>query len=104
MFQRSSITGQNNTIRGIRQRVLLAAAFAALVCFLAAGGFWHYHDPNTEAACPICQVAHMPITGPVAQPSLIILRTAVALAPKAEANLYTAPGLFPTSSRAPPIA
>jgi hypothetical protein len=84
--------------------MLLAAAFAALVCFLAAGGLWHYDDPSTAAACPICQVAHMPITGPVAQPSLIVVRTVVALAPQVEANLYTAPGLFPTSSRAPPIA
>jgi hypothetical protein len=84
--------------------MLLAAAFAALVCFLAAGGVWHYDDPSTAAACPICQVAHMPITGPVAQPSLIVVRTAVALAPQAETILYVAPGLFPNSSRAPPIA
>jgi hypothetical protein len=98
------MTRRENSIHGIRRRVLLAAAFAALVCFLAAGGLWHHDDPNAAAACPICQVAHMPITGPVAQPCLIILRIAVALAPQAEANLYTAPGLFPTSSRAPPIA
>jgi hypothetical protein len=91
--------------RGIRQRVLLAAAFAALVCFLAAGGLWHHHaDPNAEAACATCQVAHLPVTGPVAQVSLIVVRTVVALAPQAEANLYVAPGLFPSSSRAPPIA
>jgi hypothetical protein len=98
------MTRRSNSIRAIRQRMLLAAAFAALVCFLAAGGVWHYHDSNTEAACPICQVAHMPITGPVAQPSLIVVRTVVALAPQAEAILYVAPGLFPNSSRAPPIA
>jgi hypothetical protein len=91
-------------VRAIRQRVLLAAAFAALVCFLAAGGLWHHDDPNAASACPICQVAHMPVTGPVAQPSLVVARTAVALAPQAEAILYVAPGLFPNSSRAPPIA
>jgi len=90
--------------RAIRQRLLLAAAFTALVCFLAAGGLWHHDDPNTAAACPICQVAHMPITGPVAQPSLIIVRHVVALARQAEASLYVTPGLFPSSSRAPPIA
>jgi hypothetical protein len=98
------MTRRENSISGIRQRVLLAAAFAALVCFLAAGGLWHHDDPSAAAACPICQVAHMPITGPVASPSLIVLRIAVAIAPQAEANLYVAPGLFPTSSRAPPIA
>jgi hypothetical protein len=95
---------RENSILELRRRVLLTAAFAALVCFLAAGGLWHHDDPSAAAACPICQVAHMPITGPVAQPSLIVLRVAVALAPQAEANLYAAPGLFPTSSRAPPIA
>jgi hypothetical protein len=91
-------------VRAIRQRVLLVAAFAALVCFLAAGGLWHHDDPSAAAACPICQVAHMPVTGPVAQPSLIVVRTVVARAPQAEANLYAAPGLFPSSSRAPPTA
>jgi hypothetical protein len=83
--------------------VLLAAAFAALVCFLAAGGLWHHDDPNAAAACPICQVAHMPVTGPVAQPALIVVRIYVALAPQADEILYVAPGLFHTSSRAPPI-
>jgi hypothetical protein len=88
----------------IRQRVLLAAAFAALVCFLAAGGLWHHDDPNAASACPICQVAHMPVTGPVAQPAPVVMRTVVAPAPEAEAILYAAPGLFPSSSRAPPTA
>jgi hypothetical protein len=46
----------------------------------------------------------MPVTGPVAKPSLIVVRTVIALAPQAEPNLYAAPGLFPTSSRAPPTA
>jgi hypothetical protein len=88
----------------VRQRVLLVAAFAALICFLAAGGLWHHDDPNAASACPICQAAHMPATGPVAQPAPVVMRTVVALAPQAEAILYAAPGLFPSSSRAPPIA
>ncbi|MGB6428987.1 MAG: hypothetical protein WBF06_00265 [Candidatus Acidiferrales bacterium] len=88
----------------IKQRVLLIAAFAALVCFLAAGGLWHHDDPNAASACPVCQVAHMPVTGPVAQPSFVVSRHVVALAGQAEAILYVSPGLFPTSSRAPPIA
>jgi hypothetical protein len=92
------------SVRGFRERVLLVAAFAALICFLAAGGLWHHDDPNAASACPICQVAHMPVTGPVAQPSLVVVRTVVALAPQAEAILYVAPGLFPSSSRGPPIA
>jgi len=90
--------------RAIRQRLLLAAAFAALFCFLAAGGLWHHDDPSAAAACPICQVAHMPITGPVAQPSLVVVRQVVALAPQVAVILYVAPGLFPNSSRAPPFA
>ncbi|MGB6199729.1 MAG: DUF2946 family protein [Candidatus Acidiferrales bacterium] len=97
-------TRRDNSIREIRQRVLLVAAFAALFCFLAAGGLWHHDDPSTAAACPICQVAHMPATGPVAQVSLVVMRSVVALAPQPEANLYAAPGLFPSSSRAPPTA
>jgi hypothetical protein len=97
-------TRRDNSVCEVRQRLLLAVAFAALVCFLAAGGLWHYDDPSAAAACPICQVAHMPITGPVAQPSLVVVHTVVALTPQAAANLYAAPGLFPNSSRAPPIA
>jgi hypothetical protein len=98
------MTRRDNSLSAIRHRVLLVAAFAALVCFLAAGGLWHHDDPNDAAACPVCQVAHMPVTGPVAKPSLIVVRTVIALAPQAEPNLYAAPGLFPTSSRAPPTA
>lgn len=95
---------RDNSICGIPSRALLAAAFLALFCFLAAGGVWHHDDAASAAACPICQVAHMPVTGPVAQPTLAASRTAIALAPQAEAILYAAPGRFPSSSRAPPIA
>jgi hypothetical protein len=98
------MTHRNNSMHGIRQRILLAAAFVALVFFLAAGGLWHHDDPNNAAACPICQIAHMPVTGPVVQPSLIVARTVAVLAPQAEAILYVAPGLFPTSPRGPPLA
>jgi hypothetical protein len=98
------MTHRDNPTHMMRQRVLLIAAFAALVCFLAAGGLWHHDDPNAASACPICQVGHMPVTGPVAQPSLVVARTVVALAPQTEEILYAAPGLFPTSSRAPPVA
>jgi hypothetical protein len=91
-------------VRGFRQGVLLAAAFAALLCLLAAGGLWHHDDPNTAAACPICQVANMPATGPVVQPVLVVVQIAVAIVPQAEAILYAAPGLFSNSSRAPPLA
>jgi len=97
------MTRRDNPVRTLYQRTLLAAAFAALVCFLAAGGLWHHHDAGGEASCPICQVAHMPVTGPVVQPAIVMVRIFVALAPQAEAILYVAPGLFPTSSRAPPI-
>jgi hypothetical protein len=90
--------------RGFRQSLLLAAAFAALVCLLAAGGLWHHDDPNTAAACPICQIANMPATGPAVQPVLVVVQIVVAIVPQAGAILYAAPGLFPNSSRAPPIA
>jgi hypothetical protein len=107
MTRRENSMGQcaaSSPERGIYSRALLAAAFAALVCFLAAGGLWHHDDPNAAAACPICQVAHMPVTAPAAQPSLIFVRTYVALATQADEILYVAPGLIHTSSRAPPIA
>ena len=97
------MTQRNNPVRAPYQRTLLVAAFAAMVCFVAAGGVWHYHDPGGETACPICQVAHMPVTGPVVQPVLVVVRTVVALASQAEEILYAAPGLFHSSPRAPPI-
>jgi hypothetical protein len=98
------MTRRENSVRAIRQRLMLALAFAAMICFLAAGGLWHHDDPSTAAACPICQVAHMPVTGPVAQVCLVVGRAVVAAAPQTEAVLYVAPGLFPSTSRGPPLA
>jgi hypothetical protein len=86
----------------LHRRLLTCAALLALLCALAAGGIWHYDNPGAEAACPVCQVAHMPVTAPVAPPVLAGLRLIAQAAPQARTNCYTSPELARASSRAPP--
>ena len=63
---------RHNTVDRFRQRALIGAALLAMLCAVAAGGLWHYDSPGTEAACPVCQVAHMPVTSPVVPPVLLV--------------------------------
>ena len=93
-----------NSVSGLRMRLLTGAALLALLCALAAGGIWHYDNPGAEAACPVCQVAHMPVTAPVAPPVLAGLRPAAQFVPQVGTIRYAAPELARASSRAPPSA
>jgi hypothetical protein len=92
----------DNSLSELRTRLLTGAALLALVCLLAAGGVWHHHEPGTEAACPVCQVAHMPVTAPVAPPVPVTLCAIAIRAPLSGTILYSSPELARASSRAPP--
>ncbi len=92
----------DNSLSELRTRLLTGAALVALFCLLAAGGVYHHHEPGTEAACPVCQVAHMPVTAPVAPPVLVGLCAIALRAPQSGTILYSAPELPRASSRAPP--
>ncbi len=93
---------RHNTVDRFRQRALIGAALLAMLCAVAAGGLWHYDSPGTEAACPVCQVAHMPVTAPVAPPVLLGLRTLEARTPPTGTTRYSSPEIPLASSRAPP--
>jgi hypothetical protein len=93
---------RDNPLSELRTRLLTGAALVALLCLLAAGGIYHHHEPGTEAACPVCQVAHMPVTAPVAPPVPVTLSAIVLRAPQSGTILYSSPELARASSRAPP--
>ncbi len=93
---------RDNSLSELRTRLLTGAALLALLCLLAAGGVWHYDAPGTEAACPVCQVAHMPVTAPVAPPVPVTLCAIALRAPLSGTILYSSPELARASSRAPP--
>jgi hypothetical protein len=96
------MNSRSDTVGKFRQRALIGAALLALCCALAAGGLWHYDNPGTEAACPVCQVAHMPLTGPVAAPALSVSIPVTLPAPEAREFRYRSPSRSRASSRAPP--
>ncbi|MGO9640648.1 MAG: hypothetical protein ACLP1Y_04995 [Candidatus Acidiferrales bacterium] len=96
------MASRDNSFAELRKRALAGAALLALFCALAAGGVWHYDKPGTEAACPVCQVAHMPVTAPVAPPVLVGLCAVALRAPQSGTILYSSPELPRASSRAPP--
>jgi len=39
----------------------VTAALAALLPGAIGASFWHIDTPGSEATCPICHVAHMPV-------------------------------------------
>ncbi|MGO9640644.1 MAG: hypothetical protein ACLP1Y_04975 [Candidatus Acidiferrales bacterium] len=98
------MTSRDNSFAELRKRALTGAALLALFCALAAGGIWHYDKPGAEAACPVCQVAHMPVTAPVAPPVLVGLCPIALPAPQGVTIRYSSPELARASSRAPPSA
>ncbi len=50
----------NNHLRWLRFAAL-AVALAAIFPIAIGAGFWHTDAPGSDAACPICHVAHMPV-------------------------------------------
>jgi len=98
------MTAPPNSFPELRTRLLTGAALLALLCALAAGGIWHYDSPGAEAACPVCQVAHMPVTAPVTAPVLAGLCPVAVPTPHVGTIRYTSPELARASSRAPPSA
>jgi hypothetical protein len=87
----------------LRQLALTGTALLAMLCVLAAGGFWHYDaTPEAAAACAVCQVAHMPVTGPVVAPALVVTNAVTLYAPEIREILYSSPNRSRASSRAPP--
>jgi hypothetical protein len=50
------------TVRISKSKAFLLAAALAAMLFVASGAsLWHVDAPGSEATCPICHLAHMPV-------------------------------------------
>jgi hypothetical protein len=82
--------------------VLLAAALAAMLFLASGASLWHVDAPGTEATCPICHLAHMPVlrglvTGTLIEP-VVVARIVLV-----EAQVvHAAPVALDSPPRAPP--
>lgn len=84
-----------------------AAAFiaACVAILLVASGisFWHTDTPGSEATCPICHVAHMPVL-PGTSTNVLSTPNVVAWVEPAEVQVsHSAPAGLDSPPRAPPV-
>jgi hypothetical protein len=81
---------------------VLAAACAAIVLVASGISFWHTDTPGSEATCPICHVAHMPVL-PGTATSVLSTPNVVAWVEPAEVQVsHSAPAGLDSPPRAPP--
>ena len=77
---------------------------ACIAILLVASGVWLWHTdaPGSEAACPICHVAHMPVLPgmPARVPS--VFRVVASVAPAEARSSHSAPVDLAAPPRAPP--
>jgi hypothetical protein len=80
---------------------VLAAACIAIVLVASGISFWHTDAPGSEATCPICHVAHMPVLlGTV--PGISTLSVVAAVAPVEIRLSHSAAVDLASPPRAPP--
>jgi hypothetical protein len=81
---------------------LLAAACAAILLVASGISLWHTDAPGSEATCPICHVAHMPVL-PGTATSFLSTPGVVAWVALAEAQIsHSTPARPDSPPRAPP--
>lgn len=81
---------------------VLIAACAAIVLVASGISFWHTDAPGSEATCPICHVAHMPVL-PGTATSVLSTPKVVAWVVLAGARVsHSAPAGLDSPPRAPP--
>ena len=82
--------------------VALAAAGTAIVLVASGIWLWHTDAPGSEATCPICHVAHMPVL-PGTLTNVLSVLCVVASIALAEVRLtHSVPVGFAAPPRAPP--
>jgi hypothetical protein len=80
----------------------LGAACVAMVLLAIGTPFWHTDTPGSEATCPICHLAHMPVL-PGAAATVLSTPTAVAwVVPAGTQITHAAPAALDSPPRAPP--
>jgi len=101
MFRDGPIGSRCRSLRWLHATVLIAACAAILL--VASGiSFWHTDAPGSEATCPICHVAHMPVL-PGTATSVQSAPKVVAWVVPAEARVsHPAPAGLDSPPRAPP--
>src|SRR5579863_1708607 len=101
MFRDGPFDVQRKFLRWLHAAVLVAACAAILL--VASGiSFWHTDAPGSEATCPICHVAHMPVL-PGTATSVQSAPKVVAWVVPAEARIsHSAPAGLDSPPRAPP--
>ena len=90
------------SLRWLHAAVLVAACAAILL--VASGiSFWHTDAPGSEATCPICHVAHMPVL-PGTATNVLSTPKVMAWVVPAEARVFTfrTPQGLDSPPRAPP--
>jgi hypothetical protein len=91
----------NNHFRWLRLAAL-AAALAAIIPVAIGAGFWHTDAPGSDATCPICHVAHMPVLPGIAA-SVLIAPTVIARFVAAEKQAaHSLSSTLDSPPRAPP--
>jgi hypothetical protein len=95
---------------GVRRRSLcwfrvavLVAACAAVVLMASGIWLWHTDTPGSQAACPICHVAHMPVLLGTFASVPSVFDVVASLAPAVVRFPYSAPVRIAAAPRAPPL-
>ena len=101
MFRDGPIHGHRRSLRWLHAAVLIAAC-AAIMLVASGISFWHTDAPGSEATCPICHVAHMPVLPGTAAGVLSAPKVVTWVAPAEEQVSHSAPAGLDAPPRGPP--
>jgi hypothetical protein len=101
MFRDGPIGVHRRSLPWLRVAVL-SAACAAILLVASGISFWHTDAPGSEATCPICHVAHMPVLPGTATSVPSTSRVVAWLVPAEARVSHSAPAGLDSPPRAPP--
>jgi hypothetical protein len=84
------------------QATMLIAACAAILLVASGISFWHTDAPGSEATCPICHAAHMPVLPGTATSALSAPNVVAWVVPAEALVSHSAPAGLDSPPRAPP--
>ena len=93
---------RNGSLRWFHFAALTAAVIAVL--FVASGvALWHKDAPGSEATCPVCHVAHMPVLRAVSAGAFFTPVVLARTVPAEAGFSPAAPIILDSPPRAPPV-
>ena len=101
MFRDGPIGVHRRSLPWLRVAVL-SAACAAILLVASGISFWHTDAPGSDATCPICHVAHMPVLPGTATSVPSTSRVVAWLVPAEVRVSHSAPAGLDSPPRAPP--